>query len=81
MPGGYGKWGSESLTGHGHHGISGGTVLRRKESLANANGAGVNPPRQAHGASSEGSDEFEDADEILSTDDDVRKNGWKPLKG
>lgn len=72
MPGGYGKWGSESLTGGGSMG-----VLRRKESL----GPGANTSRGPAGGSSEESDEFEDADEVLSTDDDVRKNGWKPLRG
>ena len=77
MPSGYGKWGAESLTGAGHLG------LRRKPSLGVGTGAAVNPnaSRPRVGGSSEGSDEFEDADEVLSTDDDVRKNGWKPLKG
>ena len=76
MPGGYGKWGSESLTG-GDGGRGNMGVLRRKESPGPGPG-GRGPPI---GGSSEGSDEFEDADEVLSTDDDVRKNGWKPLKG
>ncbi|KIM32761.1 hypothetical protein M408DRAFT_326504 [Serendipita vermifera MAFF 305830] len=71
IPGGYGKWGAESLTGGGNIG------LRKKASLVGNQNAG----RTAVGRGSEGSDEFEDADEVLSTDDDVRRNGWKPLKG
>lgn len=71
IPGGYGKWGAESLTGTSNLG------LRRKPSI----GMNQNGSRPKIGGSSEGSDEFEDADDILSTDDDVRKNGWKPLKG
>jgi len=74
IPGGYGKWGSESLTGGGNLGI-----LRRRGSVGA--GAGVNTSQGPKGGSSEGSDEFEDADELFSTDDDVRRNGWKPLKG
>ncbi|CAG7847863.1 SubName: Full=Uncharacterized protein {ECO:0000313/EMBL:CCA77845.1} [Serendipita indica DSM 11827] len=67
--GGYSKWGAESLNSSPEKHAGGVGTLRRN--------FGTRKP----GASDEGSDEFEDADDLLSTDDDVHRNGWKPLKG
>jgi hypothetical protein len=70
IPGGYGKWGADGLMTNGKLGPAGISPARRSTS-------------GAAGASSEGSGEYEDAEDVLSNDDldDVRRNGWKPLRG
>jgi hypothetical protein len=70
IPGGYGKWGSEGLTTSDGSG-------RRRGGMGNTKALGGGR------RGSEGSDEFEslEGEDVLDTDDDVRRNGWKPLKG
>ncbi|KAG8810762.1 hypothetical protein FRC17_002791 [Serendipita sp. 399] len=103
VPGGYNKWGSESLTRSGDDsspprnsagggGGLGGFMPQYTSVSAASNGGVVSSGsairrpigskrRVGMGGGSEGSDEFEDADDVFSTDDDVRRNGWKPLRG
>lgn len=65
IPGGYGKWGAETLTSE--HGP------RRRATRT------ISTPAGRRG--SEGSDEFEEFDDDRGSEDDVRRGGWKPLKG
>jgi hypothetical protein len=65
IPGGYGKWGAEGLT----------SSPVKSTSSESRNGANKRK------SSSEESEDFQDADDLLGTDDDVMRNGWKPLRG
>lgn len=88
IPGGYGKWGAEGLLSHEN-----GTNAARNQGPIRSTAVFARTPAtempRARPRSRPGSDPktdedyFEDAEEgaLSSGSDDVRRNGWKPLKG